>query len=334
MRCELANAFFLAAGRVYCRLMSKPRTLLVVNPQSQNGSLGKRWPQLSKIVHRKLGAFEEVHTRAANEATEITRAALRDGVELVVAIGGDGTINEVANGFFEEGINISPDAAMGIIPFGTGGDFRRSLRIPTKIEAAVDVLTRFRTTRIDIGKIEFTNRDTKLSGQRYFVNIASFGISGEIDEAVNSSSKFLGGRITFMLTSLKVAMGFGGRRVRLVFDGDEDKAIETSISTVAVANGSYFGGGMKVAPDAQLDDGLFDVVAIQELSRLESIGITRHLYSGNHVQLDTVSQRRAKSVHAEPLDEKEVLIDLDGEVPGCLPASFSILPQSLRLVIP
>ncbi len=314
--------------------MAPNRTLLIVNPRSQNSALGKRWPRLSNIVRRSLGSFEVAFTSGPNDATHLTRSALKEGVELVVAIGGDGTINEVANGFYESGALVAPNAAMGILPFGTGGDFRKTLGIPKDIEKASEILVRFKTEKIDMGHLQYTSRENESQQERYFVNIASFGISGEVDEAVNKSSKRLGGRVTFLLTSAKVALKYKGKRVRLTFDGAEDKAIETTISTVAVANGRFFGGGMKIAPDASLYDGAFDVVSIEDMSLSQSLSISRYLYKGSHLHLDHVSQRKAKVVLAEPLTKEEVLLDVDGEAPGKLPATFRILPQSLRIVVP
>lgn len=313
--------------------MAGPRTLLVVNPKSQNGSLGRRWPELSKVVRRELGSFEEAYTRGPSDATELTRNALEDGVEVVVAIGGDGTVNEVVNGFFREGKAVAPNAAMGLLPFGTGGDFRKTLNIPKDMAAAAAILSRGKIQSIDIGNLNFTEPGGT-QGQRVFANITSFGMSGEIDEQVNGASKRLGGRMTFMLATLKVSLSFKAKRVRLVFDDEEDKAIESTISTVAVANGRYFGGGMMVAPNADIADGKFDVVALEEMGFGKSILFSRHIYKGSHLNLDSVSSRRAKKVYAESIDGQEVLLDMDGEVPGGLPASFSVLPEALRFVVP
>jgi YegS/Rv2252/BmrU family lipid kinase len=300
---------------------------------SQNGSLGKRWPELSNIVRRELGSFEEAFTKGPNDATRLTREALEDGVELVVAIGGDGTVNEVANGFFDEGKPVAPSAAMGLLPFGTGGDFRKSLHIPKDMAQSAAILSRGKVQSIDIGNLNFTARGGG-QGQRVFANITSFGMSGEVDEQVNAASKRLGGRVTFMLATLKVSVSFKAKRVRLVFDDEDDKAIESTISTVAVANGRYFGGGMMVAPNADLTDGKFDVVALEEMGLGKSILFSRHIYKGSHLNLDSVSSRRAKKVYAESIDGQEVLLDMDGEVPGTLPATFAIMPEALRFIVP
>lgn len=313
--------------------MAGSRTLLVVNPKSQNGSLGRKWPELSKIVRREIGSFEEAFTQGPNDATDLTRNALLDGVDLVVAIGGDGTVNEVANGFFEEGKPVAPSAAMGLLPFGTGGDFRKSLNIPKEMAKSAAILARGKMQKIDLGSLLYTGPGGT-QGQRIFVNITSFGMSGEVDEKVNAASKRLGGRMTFMIATLKVSLSYQAKRVRLVFDDEEDKAVESTISTVAVANGRYFGGGMMVAPNAELADGKFDVVALGEMGLGKSMLFSRHIYKGSHLNHDAVSSRRATKVYAESVDGQDVLLDMDGEVPGSLPATFSIMPEALRFVVP
>jgi YegS/Rv2252/BmrU family lipid kinase len=311
--------------------MATPRTVIVVNPQSQSGQLGRRWPDLSGRIRREIGSFEEVHTSGPGDATRLARRALEDGADRVVAIGGDGTINEVANGFFDGDRPVNPDAALGILPFGTGGDFRKTIRMPRDIGRAARVLARGGTRRIDVGLLEYTRRDGA-PASRVFVNIASFGISGVVDRYVNASSKRLGGRVSFLVATARATVNYRNQRVRMVFDDDDASAVDLTVNTVAVANGRYFGGGMFIAPDAELDDGLFDVVALGDFTIKEMLLNSRRIYDGSHLSIDKVSFRRARKVRAEPLDGERVELDVDGETPGILPATFRILPRALLLV--
>jgi YegS/Rv2252/BmrU family lipid kinase len=306
--------------------------VLVVNPQSSGGALGKRWHDVARVLRRHV-AFEEVRTGGPGDATELTRKALKEGAERVVAMGGDGTINEVVNGFFEDGAPIATDAAMGIIPFGTGGDFRKTVHLPKDLDRAGEILARGRTRRIDVGSIELTRRGGGRE-HRIFANIASFGISGMVDRLVNESSKALGGTLTFAIATARAGLKYDNRRVRLVFDEREESPVEMTINSVAVANGRYFGGGMKIAPGAELDDGLFDVVALGDLGIKDFLRHGAKLYNGTHLGLDKVSHRRARVVRAEPLDSEDVELDVDGETPGILPATFRIIPDALSLVVP
>jgi YegS/Rv2252/BmrU family lipid kinase len=314
-------------------MTDEARTVLVVNPSAQNGQLGRRWPELAADLRRELGGFEEVMTAAPGDATRLTRQALEGGAGAVVAVGGDGTINEVVNGFFDGDRPVAPSALLGILPFGTGGDFRKTIPLPKDTREAARVLAARKSRTIDVGHLEMTGPDGA-PHSRIFINIASFGMSGLVDEYVNKTSKRLGGRLSFMLATARAGLSYENQRVRLVFDGDESAPADLTINTVAVANGRYFGGGMFVAPQAELDDGQFDVVALGDMGKLDFIRHSRKIYAGTHLGLDKVSQRRARVVRAEPIGQGPVRLDVDGETPGTLPATFRVLPAALRLVAP
>ncbi len=312
--------------------MGEQRTVIIINPAAQNGALGRRWPELCQVVRRHIPAFEEQRTEAAGDATRMAREAIESGADQIVAVGGDGTVNEVVNGFVRDGELIESQCALGLIPFGTGGDFRRTVRVPKDVSRAAEIIAAGETRRVDLGiatyALEGGGEET-----RAFLNIASFGLPGEVDKLVNESSKALGGKLSFMLATVRAGLRYDNRRVRLFFDDDDD-AIEMTISSVAVANGRYFGGGMKVAPEAELDDGFFDVVAVGDLKTSDFLLRGHRLYRGTHLSMDKVSSRRAKKLVAEPLGREPVRLDLDGENPGQLPATFQIEAQAIDLIVP
>jgi len=306
---------------------------VIVNPRSQGGAAGRDWPHLADRIRRAV-PFEDAQTSAPGDATRLTREALRAGAERVVALGGDGTINEVMNGFFEDGAPLAPDAALALLPYGTGGDFRRTLGLPTDFESAVAVLSRDRRRRIDVGRLDFTLR-TGGKATRMFANIASFGVSGVVDRLVNQSSKRLGGKLSFFVASARATLAYENQRVRLRFDGSSDGAVDMTINVVAVANGRYFGGGMFIAPDAEVDDGVFDVVALGDLGLLELLRDSHRFYAGTHLSMDKVSHRRVRRIDAEPVSPSQVVeLDVDGETPGILPATFTVVPRALTVVTP
>jgi YegS/Rv2252/BmrU family lipid kinase len=310
-----------------------PRTIVIVNPASQGGRLGKRWTELSETLTRAF-PFEHVNTKGPGDATKLAREALRGGADRIVAIGGDGTINEVVNGFFDEqGVAIKPEASFALVPFGTGGDFRRTMGIPLETVDAAAIIKVNRTKKIDVGKLQLTTR-TGATQLRMFVNIASFGVSGVVDRLVNESGKKLG-RLSFMLATARATWAYTNQRVQLIFDGDASSRVEATINTVAVANGKFFGGKMKVAPDAEVDDGLFDVIAMGDLNFGDLLKSGRRLYAGTHITMDKVTTRRARIVEAEPIEKGAIVeLDVDGEAPGLLPAKFEIVPGALTMVVP
>ena len=311
--------------------MVAPRTTVIVNPKSQGGKLGKRWTEVAETLGRAF-PFDEAITQSMGDATRLTREALRAGAERVVAIGGDGTVNEVVNGFFDEaGAPIAPDAAFALIPFGTGGDFRRTFHLPTEIADAAKVVAQNHRKKIDVGRLTFKTAAGE-TAHRMFANIASFGVSGVVDRMVNESGKKFG-RLSFLWATARATLAYKNQRVQLVFDGKD--RVEATINTVAVANGRFFGGGMMVAPDAEVDDGSFDVVAMGDLGFGDLLMSGRRLYKGTHLTMDKVSSRRAKVVEAEGVDPGAVIeLDVDGEAPGRLPARFEMVPSALWMVVP
>lgn len=303
------------------------KTFFVVNPKSANGTTGRRWGELAATIARTLSDFGVEFTQKPMDATHITSTALKAGYECVVAVGGDGTINEVTNGFFENGKALNPNAALGVLPRGTGGDFRRTFEWDTDFEAAVRRLKTPDTRPFDVGLCEFTDHQGA-TVRRYFANILSFGVSGLVDQEV-ARMKGFGGRLGFSLASLRALAKYRDRAVRLSFDGQPFETLP--ITVVAIANGQYFGGGMKVAPNADVSDGIFDVTLWTGYGLSDFIFKQRGIYNGGHLEYAGTQTRRCHQVRCEADDE--VLIDCDGEQPGRLPCTVTLLPSAIRLKV-
>lgn len=304
------------------------KTFFVVNPKSANGATGRKWAELAARIARHLPSFGVEFTRGPLDAVGLARKALRGGYECIVAVGGDGTINEVTNGFFEDGAAVNPAAALGVLPRGTGGDFRKSFEWDLDFDAAVERLKTPDTRPFDVGLCDFVAHDGTPT-QRYFANICSFGVSGVVDQEVNRASKALGGRVSFMLGSLRGLLRYRDRRVRVSFDGKAQELLD--VTTLAVANGKYFGGGMMVAPEADVSDGLFDVTIWSGYGLSDFVLKSASLYSGAHVKNKGTRVLRCTQAVAE--SDQEVLIDCDGEQPGKLPCRMTILPGAIRLKV-
>ncbi len=299
---------------------------VVLNPVAGGGRMATRWPTLAAALERGVGPFELARTTGPGDAATLAQAMALRGVELVVAAGGDGTIGAVVDGL----LNAGGAAQLGVLPVGTGGDFARSIEIGATDDAALGALCSGRTRRIDVGRIGFVADDGRPSA-RYFVNIASLGLSGPTDRAVNAVKQRgrAAGQSVFLYHTLRELWRYRPQLVRVVLD-DGAKVIEARIAVVAVANGRYFGGGMMIAPDAALNDGWFDVVIFRAASKLRLIADLRLLYSGAHRTHPLVSIDRARHVEVEPLGDP-ALLDIDGESPGRIPATFALLPDALTV---
>jgi YegS/Rv2252/BmrU family lipid kinase len=249
------------------------------------------------------------------------------GGGLVVAVGGDGTASEVIDGLAGARPR-DPDPLFGFIPRGTGGDLRRTLGLPEDLEGAVRCLAGRGELVCDLGRLELTDHAGR-PAVRHFANVAGFGISGVVSGEVNRGLKLGGGRLSFMLASAKALLRWSDQPVRWRADGgpwNEDR-----ITSLSVCNGRFFGGGMQVAPAARVDDGLFDVVVWSGLGLADFVTKKRKLYDGSHVDLPNTRVLRARAVEAEPVGGARLLLDVDGEQPGTLPARFTILPGALRV---
>ena len=309
--------------------MGQLKTFLIVNPHSANGATGRRFERIRAAVRAAIGPFEHAFTEGPMEAASLARAALSRGFECVVAVGGDGTLNEVVNGFFNGTEPLRPEAALGVIPCGTGGDFRRSFGWSASLEDAARRLVGDTARSIDVGRLELVDA-SGIPRARCFLNIASAGVSGRVDYEVNRATKAFGGRASFALGTLKAMLSHRDRRMRISVDGGAPRELLATL--VAVANGQYFGGGMWVAPSARPDDGIFDVTLWSGLSLKDFVFRSRWLYDGRHVELPQTQRFKAREIAVES-DDGEVLLDVDGEQPGRLPARFSILPGALRLKV-
>src|SRR5437588_221010 len=239
--------------------------LIIVNPASASGATGDAWPGVASAVRRHFGPFEVVFTKRGGEAIEIAEREARAGRRLIVACGGDGTVNEVANGILRAGT----EAELGLLPSGTGGDFRRTLKIPTRTADAARRLRDGVTRTLDAGRVTFLDERGE-EETRFFVNVASFGMGGDVIRRVKEggalppiASRLLGGKLSFAAAVLRTTLAFEKPAVRVTLDGGREAQL--TVTQLCGANARYFGGGMKIAPGAKLDDGLFDVVAVGDM---------------------------------------------------------------------
>lgn len=306
---------------------------VVVNPRSANGRTRRDWRALEPALAAVYPYMSVAFTRRRGEATSLVSAALREGHSEIVAVGGDGTINEALNGFFDREGAVSPDAVLAFVPNGTGGDFKKALGLSVNGIRAIAHLRQAPIRAVDVGRVSFLSRDG-IPRTRYFANISSFGLSGTIVDRVNRSriAKLLGGGFAFGFHSAVGLATYGGRAVRLIVDSAYDEI--TRIATVAVANGTTFGAGMMIAPEARPDDGLFDVVIINSGPRSQMLANMKLIYSGRHLGDPNVRVIRGRKVVAAPVAEtrgRPVLIEVDGEGIGRLPATFEILPRALNV---
>ncbi len=328
------------------------RTFVIANPAAGAGSVGEEWPLIERLLQANLPELDFAFTEGPGHATLLAREALRAGWEMIVSVGGDGTLNEVVNGFYESAEPeahftresngwitatdkkpkpINSDAVLGILPMGTGGDFRRTLGLMGGISENVEHLRGGHTRTVDIGQLGYIDHQGELAS-RFFINISCAGMSGLVDRLANSTWKGLGGTMTFILATVRAFLQW--RNVEVEARLDDTTEIRDHLLDIIVANGQYFGGGMWIAPGAEVDNGAFQVVTMGNLTKSEQLKIFPAIYGGKHVGSPKVSRYRARRVAVRPVDSSdEVLIDADGEQPGRLPAVWTLRPKALKIKI-
>lgn len=303
------------------------KSLFVVNPASAAGRTGRRWPAVADLARRSGLDFDVALTARPGDATEIARRAVRESRPLVVAVGGDGTLYEVVNGFFEGARAVATSSTLGLVQLGTGGDTRRTLGIPEDVQAAINVLTAGRARLIDVGRARLGSR------VYHFVNIAEAGIGADVSDRANRMPKFLGSSTYFLATLVSLA---GWRHKPMLVSVDGAISRQFVGQAVVVANCQYYGGGMRIAPMAVPDDGVFDVIVEGRIGKAEAMIKARKLYSGSHFE-DAGLKRKLELLHGSRVEvssSDQVLVQLDGEVVGRLPVTFEIVHQALRFMVP
>jgi diacylglycerol kinase (ATP) len=298
------------------------RAVFLVNPASRNGSTGKRWPELAHRAARLGLTGETLFSERPGHLIELARQAVDNGAELVVAVGGDGTLNEVVNGI------AGRDVDLATIPLGTGMDFVRTYGIPTSFEGAVRTALAGTPRTIDAGRVRYRTWGGE-DAERWFANVGSVGMSGAVAQRANGMSKALGGKATFFYALTRVFLEWENTDVTVRLDDGERRG---RMHDVVVANGVWHGGGMKLAPGAVPDDGLFDVVLIGDVGKLDFLTTAPKIYKGRHVLHPKVEVARSARVEvdaAEPLP-----IEVEGEQVGTTPATFEVVAGALRVRVP
>jgi diacylglycerol kinase (ATP) len=304
--------------------------VLIINPSSSAGRTGKLQSKIITLLkERANGNLFWLTTKASREATTLARRAIENGVNLIVAVGGDGTVNEIVNGFFENDKMIRPASRLGIIASGTGVGLASSLNLPQQIEEQISTILDGNIRSIDVCRLTYIDFD-KAVRTRYFVNECQIGIGATVVSRVQPRHKIFGGSVAFAWGSLKSIVGAKSYRLIVNIDNNEEKQFH--LHGMTIGNGSFMGGSMNLTPKARLDDGLFDVLFIHHQSLCNRLYGFSKIYSGNHIGLPHVGYQQCKMITIESPDR--VLVATDGELLGTLPCKIEIIPNILHICVP
>jgi YegS/Rv2252/BmrU family lipid kinase len=298
--------------------------VFLVNPASANGSTGRRWPELARRAAAAGLEGATLFSERQGHLAELAREAALDGAELLVVVGGDGSVNEVVNGL--AGLGRQP--AVAVVPRGTGWDFSRTFGIPRKIDDAVQIALQGDVRTIDLGRASYRAWDGS-DATAWFANVASAGMSGAIAKRANETTKALGGKASYLWATFAVFSGWEATEIEVAVDGERRAG---PMFDVVIANGRFFGGGLEICPEAEPDDGLFDVLTIGDVTKRDLVQTMPKMYRGTHLPHPKAELLRGSSVTVT--SETPLPIELDGEQPGTTPVTFEVTAGALRLRVP
>lgn len=294
--------------------MTRHDALVIVNPTAGRGRAQRIWHHL-QTEHRDLPSM---CTLAPGHARTAAADAVQRGVERIVAIGGDGTLSEVAHSL------VGTPVALGVVPAGSGNDFSRALGVPRSPAEAVHLALHGSTRAVDMGRVDIAGQE------RWFVNVAGCGFDAEVVRRTHATKR-LGGTLAYLLGLLRTLSLFRPCPLRISVDG---RSFSQRALSVAVANGPRYGGGMHIAPGARVDDGLFNVCVIGDVSPLQILSMLPRVYPGTHGDHPAVDMFQCRELHIEPSAAPNASCQADGELIGALPATFTVHPGALQCVTP
>lgn len=307
------------------------KILLIANPRAGSKSLGYNWDKrIYPMLKDVLGKFDFEFTHSKNHATELTRDAIQNGYDLIVPMGGDGSINEVVNGFFEGKELLTSRTSLGILPFGSGGDFIRTAGIERDFRKAVHRLKSKERKLIDVGRIEFADPKHQT---RHFINTVEIGLGYHIMKHVNAKAKFIPPLVRYVTGSFQGYLASKNTPIELTVDGSTPENI--NLTNLIVANGKFFGRGMKPAPKAELDDGWFDLVIIKNLTLAKFCANFYKLYlSQKNISKNIVEFKRMQQIRIRKLQATSFLgTEADGEPCGEGDQTLTLIPHAIKLAL-
>lgn len=305
------------------------RTMCVINPVAGNKRAGQRWSVINEVLQKAGFEYDVTFTNHALHAVQITREALQHGYDRIVAVGGDGTLNEVVNGFFSvDGQGINPKAVLLLIPVGTGSDFSRMFEVDSSIECVLRLMSLNEQRNCDVVRTSFFDYNGQKT-VRHYINIGDVGIGSETCARVNRNSKVLGGFWSFLLAALYTIITYRNRRLKVLVDNKE--VYNGPCGLVAVANGRFFGGGVKIAPEALVDDGLLDVVMVKNFGKPELLANIAKAYRGAHLNHPKVELCRGRRVNI--ITEQKEYLELDGEPVVSEDIEFEVIPAGIKIMV-
>jgi len=306
--------------------MNSAKAHIIFNPVAGGGKAQKMYPELRAQFKYRIGDDYRIYTtKKQGDAINLAARISSEDIPLIICAGGDGTINEVVNGLFDQEKLINPEIELGIINCGTGSGFAQSLCLPDTLSDQIDLILNAQGKSIDLGHCTFLDKDGAKAA-RFFVSECQLGIGSAVVSKVNSKHKNWGGKIAFGYITLKEVFKCTKYPMKISYNGTD---ISGNMIGIVIGNGNACGGGMKLTPSARINDSLLDLLVMHEMNIPELVRQFTKIYSGTHIKSDRFTYVQTSTIRIG--SEVDVLVETDGELLGTLPVEIKVIPKSLKV---
>ena len=301
--------------------------IAIINPAAAGGKTAKIWPNRSKYFKQEFSNFKEIYTSQTGDAVKIATTVVEKNYDYIMAVGGDGTVNEIINGMLavkKEKLKTK----LIIYPLGTGSDLSRTLGLPDRIEEFIKLIKREKTRNIKAVEAKFLNHKEQQQ-KRYFLNIADCGMGAEVAKKLNQSKKNIDGSLNYLIRIFQTLYKYKNRKIQVKADGR--LLYQGKINSAIIAHGNYFGGGIKIAPEADLFAGKLNLLLLKDFSKIGIISNLIKAYKGNHLSHSLVESYLAEEIKIS--SQEKVELELDGESVGICDAEFKISKKEISILL-
>lgn len=305
------------------------RWLIIINPAAGNGKAQKQWPKIESLLQEYGYSYSVQFTRRKGHATQLAEDFILKGFRQILAIGGDGTNNEVINGILNQDTTASTEITYTLLPIGTGNDWVKTHGISRKLETFAERLKKGNIKYQDVGLVKYQKEGK--THQRYFANLAGLAYDAYIVKETENNKRILSNKLLFFAYLFKCLFQYKLQSATVFYNGQKE---EHQFYSINVGICKFSGGGINIAPHAIPDNGQFALTLIKKISKLKILFNTPRLYNGTIGKIKEVSLHESQSIRIESKDVKPLLLEVDGELIGEAPAEFTIIPKALKIIIP
>lgn len=300
----------------------------IVNPKAGNGKARRKWLKYLPMLQKELGALEWAYTEHSGHAIDLVGTAISQGYRRIIAVGGDGTNNEVINGIFAQEAPIRSALLYALLPIGTGNDWIRTHSIPKKIDSWISMIKKEQTLLHDIGKVQYKNGET--DGRRYFINVAGLAYDAYVVQMTDKYKHWISNKLFYLAFTLACLFRYRLSKASIQYGRQR---VEGQFYTINIGICRHSGGGMQLVPHAIPNNGLFALTLASKMSKLSVILNTPKFYNGRIGNHSKVDLSVAETIQIATLEGPPLMLEVDGEWLGYGPVEFSILKKALRVVV-